>query len=80
MTYADQATGLGPDEMLMEHWVGGSDAGSWVNHVKEWDKAGRPGDIPPGLREMPTEPAGSRDYSPRKTSYLLRPEVGVMVT
>lgn len=75
MTYADQATGLGPDEMIIDQWAEGNKAGTWLSHVKEWEDAGRPGDKPPGLREVPTMAAGERDYRARKSAYLLRPEV-----
>lgn len=75
MTYIDQATGLGPDEMYFDHWPQGIKAGAWMNHVKVWEEAGRPGGLAPGLQEVPTMPAGGRDYSARKTAYLLRPEV-----
>ncbi|KAF7969462.1 hypothetical protein HWV62_27311 [Athelia sp. TMB] len=76
MTYADQATGLGPDEMHFDIWpgAGGIKAGLWKTHLKEWEEAGRPGGVPPGLGEVPAMPAGGRDYTARKTSYLLRPE------
>ena len=75
ITYADQTTKLGPDEMLMDQWPEGHKAGAWVNHLKDWEEAGRPGDVPPGLKEVPTMGPGNRDYGARKTAYLLRPEV-----
>jgi len=74
VTYADQATKLGPDEMIMDQWAEGNGAGTWVNHLKEWEEAGRPGGIPPGLREVPVMRPGHRDYEARKPAYLLRPE------
>jgi mannosyl-oligosaccharide alpha-1,2-mannosidase len=52
-TYADHVTKLGPDVMIMDHWADGNGAGKWVNHLKEWEEAARPGGIPPGLREAP---------------------------
>jgi mannosyl-oligosaccharide alpha-1,2-mannosidase len=69
MTYADQATGLGPDEMVMT-------AGEkWVDHLERWQIGGSVG-IPPGVREVPRESeANKRDYLPAKSTYLLRPEV-----
>jgi mannosyl-oligosaccharide alpha-1,2-mannosidase len=79
MTYADQATKLGPDEMLMDQWSEGNRAGTWVHHLKEWEVAGRPGGAPPGLREVPVMGPGNRDYGARKPAYLLRPEVGSLV-
>jgi mannosyl-oligosaccharide alpha-1,2-mannosidase len=74
MTYADQATGLGPDEMQMDHWSDGQ-SGRWMDHVDRWEKDGRPGGRPPGLHDVPTESKGNRDYSFNKPAYLLRPEV-----
>ncbi|KAH7914600.1 glycoside hydrolase family 47 protein [Hygrophoropsis aurantiaca] len=70
ISYADQATGLGPDEMMMDS--GG--AMKWMDALNVWDGEGRPGDVPPGLHEPPPVKSGSRDYRARKTSYLLRPE------
>lgn len=64
--------------MTMDSWSEGNEAARWVNHVEEWEAAGRPGGIPPGVREMPTEGPGNRDYQSRKTGYLLRPEVRVL--
>ncbi|RDB20921.1 Endoplasmic reticulum mannosyl-oligosaccharide 1,2-alpha-mannosidase [Hypsizygus marmoreus] len=74
MTYADQATGLGADEMRMERWKEGDAAGKWMRHVEEWDKGGRRGGKPPGVREGKTKASGRREYSFQKMSYLLRPE------
>jgi mannosyl-oligosaccharide alpha-1,2-mannosidase len=74
MTYADHVTGLGPDEMAMDQWPEGNRAGTWINHLEEWEKAGRPGKVPPGLEEVSPEGQDSRDYSARKSAYLLRPE------
>ncbi|THU86220.1 glycoside hydrolase family 47 protein [Dendrothele bispora CBS 962.96] len=54
LTYADQATGLGPDEVTMKHWLK-DEEGLWVNQLEEWEKKGRPTGRPPGLREGPSE-------------------------
>lgn len=77
ITYADHETGLGPDEMDMEDWNDDPAGvqGKWVDHVKEWKRKGRPGDVPPGLQEVQTKERGQRDYSTRQGAYLLRPEV-----
>lgn len=73
-SYADQASGLGPDEMSMRHLAGPQ--GKWVMLVDEWEKQGRPGGIPPGLKEYePERNSSQRDYTWRKSAYLLRPEV-----
>ncbi|EGO22314.1 glycoside hydrolase family 47 protein [Serpula lacrymans var. lacrymans S7.9] len=77
-SYADQATGLGPDEMVM---VAGATqnvtSGRWVDVVADWVDQGRPGGLPPGLHEPPVVKVGTteeRDYYAKKNSYLLRPE------
>ncbi|KAH9852168.1 seven-hairpin glycosidase [Lenzites betulinus] len=77
-TYADHATGLGPDEMVMAH-VPVDDAhprgGLWVDLLADWEARGRPGRVPPGLKQVPPQPvAGERDYRATKVDYLLRPE------
>lgn len=74
ITYADHETGLGPDEMVMDAWQDELD-GRWLPHVQAWEAQGRPGGVPPGLKEVPTQPNGFRDYSTRQPGYLLRPEV-----
>lgn len=71
-TYADQASGLSPDEMMMEPWPGPAHAGRWIDHVEAWEKEGN-GGLPPGLYDVDTN--GNRDYYPKKFGYLLRPEV-----
>lgn len=76
ITYADHATGLGPDEMLMEDWDDDPSGarGRWVDHVKAWKRNGSPGGVPPGLREVQTKERAERDYITRQGGYLLRPE------
>ncbi|KII87475.1 glycoside hydrolase family 47 protein [Plicaturopsis crispa FD-325 SS-3] len=76
MTYADQKTGLGPDEMVFDPWPVSQDgsSGRWMEHVEAWEETGRPGGVPPGLREVSPKPAGERDYRSRKSAFLLRPE------
>lgn len=59
MTYADQPTGLGPDEMMMEstpgkkswnhngnHWWQQVETFTWISAVDRWNKAGRRGPVP----------------------------------
>ncbi|KAH7885863.1 glycoside hydrolase [Phlebopus sp. FC_14] len=80
VSYAEQATGLGPDEMVMDAWPPTDSnedsrfAGRWIDHVRAWIKDGRPGDAPPGLHEPPAAKTGPRDYRIRNPSYMLRPE------
>ena len=77
MTYADQPSGLGPDIMVMDSWTG-SGSGRWMDHVNDWIKAGRPGDVPPGLHEPPPAKGGNgQDYRISRGDYLLRPEVSL---
>ncbi|KAJ7065378.1 glycoside hydrolase [Mycena amicta] len=75
LTYADQATGLGPDEMTMTHTSAPYSKGKWITLLQEWEAAGRPGGVPPGLGGLKAESSESaRDYKADKTTYLLRPE------
>lgn len=66
--------------MIMDAWPEGNQAARWVNHIETWNAAGRPGGTPPGVGEVPPEGPGRRDYRPRKTGYLLRPEVSGLYT
>lgn len=76
ITYADHDTGLGPDEVTMNPWDDDPHKGRWLPHLEEWKTSGRPGGTPPGLAEAPiVKDRAERDYAPRKTEYLLRPEV-----
>ncbi|KAJ7493206.1 glycoside hydrolase [Mycena galericulata] len=75
LTYADQASGLGPDEMTMTRPTGSWSNGKWTTLLAEWEAAGRPGGVPPGLGPSKPERNGeARDYIALKTTYLLRPE------
>ncbi|KAJ8508704.1 hypothetical protein ONZ45_g9039 [Pleurotus djamor] len=70
MTYADQASGLGPD--VVQFSTGGQ---LWVDALEEWESEGRPGKIPPGLGEVvPAQSSEQRDYWDSSSVYLLRPE------
>ncbi|KAJ7483162.1 glycoside hydrolase [Mycena latifolia] len=75
LTYADQASGLGPDEMTMTQAPPPYTNGKWTTLLAQWEADGRPGGVPPGLgNPKPERSSGSRDYNAFKTSYLLRPE------
>jgi len=71
VSYADQETGLGPDQMKMPGM-----GKRWMEVVDEWESGGRQGDVPPGMGEPAPEPDSSkRDYySSWPNAYLLRPE------
>jgi hypothetical protein len=81
LTYADQPTGLGPDEIRMD--IGGT---LWIDALEQWRKSGARGP-PPGVadkepiiyseaeRLQPTSVWKRRDYAAKKRGYLLRPEV-----
>jgi len=81
LTYADQPSGLGPDEMLFTQ-----SGGLWIDRVDKWWKSARLG-VPPGLeddkrpiiifeqeRYHGTIKSQQREYGTAKSSYLLRPE------
>jgi mannosyl-oligosaccharide alpha-1,2-mannosidase len=74
MSYADQATGLGPDEMKMDRWAD-DEQGKWMTHIEQWEKEGRLNRVPPGLREVAPAKKEDREYVHQKSPYLLRPEV-----
>jgi mannosyl-oligosaccharide alpha-1,2-mannosidase len=76
LTYADQASGLGPDEMTMTHPPMPYTNGKWTKHLAQWEADGRPGGVPPGLgNPKPEKSDATRDYRADKSTYLLRPEV-----
>ncbi|KAI0630670.1 seven-hairpin glycosidase [Trametes polyzona] len=77
ITYADHETGLGPDVMSMTRMPVDSEhphGGRWLALVEEWEKKGRPGRVPPGLKQAPPQLSGDRDYHATRDDYLLRPE------
>ncbi|TCD69473.1 hypothetical protein EIP91_007599 [Steccherinum ochraceum] len=49
-------------------------AGRWMEHVKEWESAGRPGGVPPGVKDPKPVMKGLRDYANKRREYFLRPE------
>lgn len=83
LMYADQPTGLGPEEVLMrtpesprEHPRAFNDSnGLWLDAMERWRLSGQDGS-PPGIQQKKPEPDSTRkDYEVRKAGYLLRPEV-----
>lgn len=80
LMYADEPTGLGPEEVSMRAQLsrdGGVDirSGIWIDALEEWRLGGRNG-TPPGVEQKRPEPSSSRrDYAVKKAEYLLRPEV-----
>lgn len=85
VSYADSATGLGPDGLMME-WDGdGDEDGSggggerWVEALRRWEDGGRKGDVPGlGLGVAGVGAGAGRDYT-GNAGYYLRPEVRVSV-
>ncbi|KAG8956302.1 hypothetical protein FRC04_004382 [Tulasnella sp. 424] len=76
ISYADQTSGLGPEEM---QFVRRSTL--WYPQYKIWKKssaARQNGAVPPGVKLpkdlKPEKTRGSRDYGNRRDAYLLRPE------
>lgn len=80
LSYADQSTGLGPDEMTMSHGQSTTTVnpkqGLWITELATWEKNGRPGGVPPGLNKSPpVQGTDERDYFIRRDGWFLRPEV-----
>ncbi|KAG7093958.1 hypothetical protein E1B28_007591 [Marasmius oreades] len=81
LSYADQPTGLGPDEMIFR--TTSRHAYPWMDAIEHWRKSGSRG-APPGIgdkravaltREQRLKgDARTRDYVLKKSGYLLRPE------
>ncbi|KAL0947748.1 hypothetical protein HGRIS_013828 [Hohenbuehelia grisea] len=69
ITYADSASGLGPDVVRF-----GADSTRWIMQLEAWEKQGRPGRTPPGLRQPPPVKEGNREYRTRSKVHMLRPE------
>ncbi|KAJ8481787.1 hypothetical protein ONZ45_g15193 [Pleurotus djamor] len=83
LMYADQPSGLGPEEVLfVSSWESGQET-LWIDAMNRWKVQGGVGS-PPGLAaKLPVVYTGEdglagkakgRDYSVKKPSYLLRPE------
>jgi hypothetical protein len=81
LTYADQPTGLGPDEVAFHpNTADGTDAYEvfqngthrWVNALARWEAAGAVG-APPGTGQaLPVTDRLKMEYTLRRTDYLLR--------
>lgn len=72
VTYADTATGLGPEWVVFRADAVGA---RWVDELKAWEADGRVG-APPGVMDAaPVAPGQDTEYAVRDTRYLLRPEV-----
>ncbi|KZT02414.1 glycoside hydrolase family 47 protein [Laetiporus sulphureus 93-53] len=77
LTYADHPTGLGPDIVLMDQirkTPENPHGGLWIAHLEEWEDAGKPGGVPPGVAPIRPARKGERDYRLRNAGYYLRPE------
>ena len=71
MIYADQESGLAPEEIKMRR--GGR---RWMDVVDEWELGGRQGDVPPGMGEPePERDFRKQDYTLSRSYNYLRPEV-----
>ncbi|KAJ7681139.1 glycoside hydrolase family 47 protein [Mycena rosella] len=71
--YGDVATGLSPDDFVVEQ---GTDAeqGRWAPRLVAWARGGH-GGLPPGIADLEREAAPQlRGYAPVTDAYLLRPE------
>ena len=73
ISYADSKTGLGPEIMNFRDEHMGR---RWVEEVKAWEDAGRPGGVPPGVNQTQPVAAGEdTEYVMSDPMYMLRPEV-----
>ncbi|KAG8762038.1 hypothetical protein FRC15_008679, partial [Serendipita sp. 397] len=77
--YADQITGLGPEEVRFHPYNGDDnyETGRWMRHLERWKGKGRKGGVPPGLKQPPPVPGKKhkqKDYDYVNGAYLLRPE------
>ena len=85
--YADQATGVGPDQVVFQPYgsdESGSDkweSGRWVNHMSEWIAKGKPKGKLKGVHKLSLPRRGRLDlpldYEYQTPLYLMRPEVRV---
>lgn len=74
ITYADTATGLGPESVRFMQ----SDGKRWVDELAAWEEQGRPDSVPPGVNQAsPVIPGEDTEYTVVDARYLLRPEVSV---
>ena len=77
LSYADQTSGLGPEEMLFT-----SQSSKWYPEFQKWQNGGMVrGEFPPGVHKdedlKPVKDSQKRDYTNRRNTYLLRPEVSL---
>ena len=80
LTYADQASGLGPDEMYMT-----SQSTKWIDEYRKWESSGASdkGTYPPGVKGVDlvvVKDSHQREYSNKTPNYLLRPEVTPLIS
>ena len=48
----------------------------WAEEVALWERAGRPGGVPPGVNTaVPVQPGEDTEYVVADAQYILRPEV-----
>lgn len=78
LQYAEQVSGLGPDESDFSSYRMAQPK-KWMDAVRRWERSGRKGGAPPGVRgDKPMQSSSNgapRDYHLRTPTYLLRPEV-----
>lgn len=67
--YADQPTGLGPDEVVFDE--GGE---LWIRRMRQWRMSGKLG-LAPGIGARKLDTVEKNDYKYKDLRYLLRPEV-----
>ena len=83
--YADQATGVGPDEVVFEPYNSDEsdsdewESGRWINHVNEWLDEGKPEGKLKGVHNLSPPRRGNLDlpldYRYKRPEYFMRPEV-----
>jgi len=83
--YADQATGVGPEEVVFQPYdsdASGDDkweSGRWTNHVNEWIDQGKPKGKLKGVHNLSSPRRGRGDlpldYEYKRPQYFMRPEV-----
>ncbi|KAI0688251.1 glycoside hydrolase family 47 protein [Cytidiella melzeri] len=69
ITYADTATGLGPEQIAFPE-----NGTRWVDELKRWEDLGRLGTVPGTNETTPAMPGEDLEYRVMDARYLLRPE------
>ena len=72
LMYADEPTGLGPEEVMMRQGI------TWLEDLKRWREKGAPGRPVPGVEEknpVLKEGIETREYVVKRRECVLRPEV-----